>query len=134
MAVSVGSIRLVAHLPLFLGMLRKLEGAAIIDTLLPPHPANVVSCGRGMESLLLAILDRHHALYKVGTRLDERGILPLLQEDVRRESLNAYHKTRTTGVDEAHTSLPIRSPSRPTQAHWGRRTADQPTASADLPM
>jgi hypothetical protein len=29
--------------------------------------------------LVLAILDGHHALDKVGSRLEERGMLPLLQ-------------------------------------------------------
>ena len=52
MAVSVSGIRPVAHLPLILGMLRKLEVASLIDPLLPPHPANVLSCGRGVEALL----------------------------------------------------------------------------------
>jgi Domain of unknown function (DUF4277) len=64
MAVSVCAIRHVAHLPLILGMLRKLEVAAVIDELLPPHPDTVLSCGRGVEALVLAILDGHHALYR----------------------------------------------------------------------
>jgi transposase len=90
MAVAVSEIRSVAHLPLILGLLRKLEVAAVIDRLLPPHPDNVLSCGRGVEALVLAILDGHHALYKVGARLEERGMLLLLQEGVARESLNDY--------------------------------------------
>jgi hypothetical protein len=61
-------------------ILRKLNVAAIIDTFCPPHPAHVLSCGHGVEALLLAILDGHHALYKVGRRLEERGVLPLLQD------------------------------------------------------
>jgi transposase len=89
-AVAVSEIRPVAHLPLVLGMLRKLDVATIIDRLLPPHPDNVLSCGRGVEALVLAILDGHHALYKVGARVEERGILPLLQEGLARESLNDY--------------------------------------------
>lgn len=32
-----------------------------------------------VEALVLDILDGHHALYKVGRRLYERGMLPLLQ-------------------------------------------------------
>jgi transposase len=40
--------------------------------------------------LVLAILDGDHALYKVGARLEERGMLPLLQEGLQRESLNDY--------------------------------------------
>ena len=51
----------------------------MIDRLLPPHPAHVLSCGRGVEALVLAILDGNHALYKVGKRLAERGMIDLLQ-------------------------------------------------------
>jgi transposase len=90
MAVEVCKVRSVAHLPLVLGMLRKLEVMTVIDGLLPPHPDNILSCGRGVEALVLAILDGHHALYKVGQRLEERGMLPLLQADLQRESLNDY--------------------------------------------
>jgi transposase len=90
MAIAVHEIRPVAHLPLVLGMLRKLEVMAVIDTVCPPHPDNIVSCGRGVEALVLAILDGDHALYKVGQRLEERGMLPLLQAGLRRESLNDY--------------------------------------------
>jgi hypothetical protein len=50
MAIVVSEIRPVAHLPLVLGMVRKLEGAAVIDTVCPPHPDNVVSCGRGVAA------------------------------------------------------------------------------------
>jgi transposase len=88
MAVAVHEIRPVAHLPLVLGMVRKLEVMAVIDMLLPPHPDNVISCGRGVEALVLAMLDGDHALYKVGQRLEERGMRPLLQAGLRRESLN----------------------------------------------
>ena len=38
----------------------------------------------------LAILDGHQALDKVGTRLEERGTLSLLQGGLARESLNDY--------------------------------------------
>jgi transposase len=44
--------------------------------------------GRGVEALVLAILDGDHALYKVGSQLEERGMLPLLQAGLERESLN----------------------------------------------
>src|SRR5437870_10317776 len=64
--------------------------AAIIDGLLPPNPAHVLSGGRGVEALILAILDGHHALYKVGRRLEERGMLPLLQPGLNRTSLHDY--------------------------------------------
>jgi hypothetical protein len=69
MAITVQQISPVGHLPLILGMLRKLEVATIIDGLLPPNPVHVLSGGRGVEALILAILDGHHALYKVGSRL-----------------------------------------------------------------
>src|SRR5499427_9455275 len=90
MAVTIQHIRPVAHLPLVLGGVRKLNIAALIDTCCPPHPANVLSCGRGVEALLLAILDGHHALYKVGARLEERGMFPLLQPGLTRASLHDY--------------------------------------------
>src|SRR4030095_10526899 len=90
MAIAIQQISPVAPLPLVLGVVRKLNVAALIDTFCPPHPAHVLSCGRGVEALLLAILDGHHALYKVGARLEERGLLPLLQDGLRRASLNDY--------------------------------------------
>ena len=90
MAIAIQQIRPVAHLPLVLGVIRKLNVAALIDTFCPPHPAHVLSCGRGVEALLLAILDGHHALYKVGARLEERGMLPLLQPGLTRASLHDY--------------------------------------------
>ena len=37
---------------------------------------------------MLAILDGHHARYKVGARLEERGLLPLLQAGLQRVSLH----------------------------------------------
>src|SRR5256712_3307147 len=90
MAVTIGQGAPVAHLPLVLGVLRKLEVAQCIDTLIPPTPAQVVSCGRGVEALVLAILDGHHALYKVGRRLEVRGMVALLQPGLPRASLNDY--------------------------------------------
>jgi transposase len=90
MAVSVQRIHPIAHLPLVLGVLRRLEVATVIDRLLPPHPAHALSCGRGVEALVLAILDGHHALYKVGRRLEERGMVALLQPGLTRASLNDY--------------------------------------------
>src|SRR5215467_14081638 len=56
MAVSIQQIHPVAHLPLVLGVLRRLEVATIIDRLLPPHPAHVLSSGHGVEALVLASL------------------------------------------------------------------------------
>src|SRR5215468_8841528 len=88
MAIAIQQISPVAHLPLVLGVVRKLNVAALIETFCPPHPAHVLSCGRGVEALLLAILDGHHALYKVGARLEARGMLPLLQPGLNRTSLH----------------------------------------------
>jgi len=65
-----------------------LEVAPLIDGLIPPHPAHGLSSGRGVEALVLAILDGHHALYKVGKRLEERGMVTLLQPGLTRASLN----------------------------------------------
>src|ERR671938_1321720 len=79
MVIAIHQISPVAHLPLVLGVVRKLNVAALIDPFCPPPPANVLSCGRGVEALLLALLAGHHALYKAGTRLEERGMWPLLQ-------------------------------------------------------
>src|ERR671931_260080 len=88
MAMTVQQIYPVAHLPLVLGVLRRLDVATVIDRLIPPHPAHKLSCGRGVEALVLAILDGHHALYKVGQRLEERGLLALLQPGLTRAALN----------------------------------------------
>jgi len=52
------------------------------------HPTHVLACGRGVEALLLAMLDGHHALDKVGARLEARGMLPWLQEGLGRASLH----------------------------------------------
>src|SRR5947209_8818991 len=90
MAITVQQIHPVGHLPLVLGVLRRLEVATVIDRLIPPHPAHVLSCGRGVEALVLAILDGDHALYKVGRRLEERGMMALLQPGLTRASLHDY--------------------------------------------
>jgi len=57
MAVTMQQISPMAHLPLVLGVVRKLKVATLIETFCPPHPAHVLSCGRGVEALLLAMLD-----------------------------------------------------------------------------
>ena len=44
MAMAVQQIHPVAHFPLVLGVLRRLEVATVINRLLPPHPAHVLSC------------------------------------------------------------------------------------------
>lgn len=90
MAIAVEQIYPIAHLPLVLGVLRRLEVATVIDHLIPPHPAHALATGRGVEALVLAILDGHHALYKVGQRLDERGMVALLQPGLTRASLHDY--------------------------------------------
>lgn len=90
MAVAIHQISPVAPLPLVLGVVRKLQVAALIDRFCPPHPAHVLSYGRGVEALLLAILDGPHALYKVGARLEERGMLPLLPPRLPYTALNDY--------------------------------------------
>jgi hypothetical protein len=79
MPVSVPPSHPIAHVPLVLGVLRRLEVATVLDRLIPPHPAHALSCGRGVEALVLAMLDRPHALYKVGRRLAERGMGALWQ-------------------------------------------------------
>jgi transposase len=88
MSVTVDRVAPVAHLPLVLGVVRKLEIATLIDSMIPPHQDQVVSAGRAVEALVLSILDGHHALYKVGRRLDERGMLPLLQPGLELQSLH----------------------------------------------
>ena len=88
MAITVQQIQPVAHLPLVLGVLRRLEVATVIDRLIPPHPAHKLSCGRGVEALVLAILDGPQALDKVGKRLEERGMVALLQPGLTRAALN----------------------------------------------
>src|SRR5499426_3799799 len=92
MPVSVQQSHPIAHLPLVLGVLRRLEVATVIDSLIPPHPAHGLSCGRGVEALVLAILDGHHALYKVGRRLEERGMVALLQPGLTRAALHDYRR------------------------------------------
>jgi hypothetical protein len=88
MAMTVQQIEPVAPLPVILGVLRRLEVATRMDQLIPPHPAHGLSCGRGVEALVLAMLDGHHALYKVGQRLEERGMIPLLPPGLTRTALN----------------------------------------------
>ena len=88
MAVAMHHISSVAHVPLVLGVVRKLNVAALIETFCPPSPAHVLSSGRGVEALLLAMLDGHHALSKVGARLEDRGMFPLLQPGLNRPSLH----------------------------------------------
>ena len=90
MASAVQQMHPMVHLPWVLGVLRRLEVATMIDRLIPPHPAHGLSCGRGVEALVLAILDGDHALYTVGRRLEERGMVALLQPGLTRASLDDY--------------------------------------------
>ena len=90
MAIAVQQIDPIAHLPLVLGVLRRLEVAIVIDCLIPPHPTHELATGRGVEALVLAILDGPHALYKVGQRLDERGMVALVQPGLTRAALHDY--------------------------------------------
>src|SRR5215471_12444284 len=90
MALIVQQIRPMAHLPLILDVLRRLEVATIIESHIAPHPRHALSTGRGVEALVLAILDGDHALYKVGQRLEERGMLDLLQPALTRAALHDY--------------------------------------------
>jgi Domain of unknown function (DUF4277)/Transposase IS66 family len=62
--------------------------ATLLNQLIPPHPAHGLPCGRGVEALVLAILDGHHALYQVGKQLEELGMLPLLQPELTRTALH----------------------------------------------
>jgi hypothetical protein len=66
----------IAHLPLVLGVLRRLDVATVIDGLIPPHPTHGLSCGRGVEALVLAILAGHHALYEDGPTAARAGLSP----------------------------------------------------------
>src|SRR5262252_5998971 len=90
MALTVQQIRPVAHLPLVLGVLRRLEVATVIDSLIALHPAHVLSTGRGVEALVLGSQDGDHALYKGWQRLEERGMLDLLQPGLTRAALHYY--------------------------------------------
>jgi hypothetical protein len=88
MAVSVPQSHPIAHGPFILGVFRRLAVATVIDRRIPPHPAPGLSCGRGVEAMVLAMLDGHHALYKVGRRLEERGMLGLGQPGLTRAACN----------------------------------------------
>jgi hypothetical protein len=47
--VSIDRVAPVAHLPLVLGVLRKLDVAGLVDSFIAPHPEQVVSAGRAVE-------------------------------------------------------------------------------------
>jgi hypothetical protein len=87
LGVAMQQMSPVAHLPLGLGVVRKRNVAALLATFCPPPPAPSLACGRGVEALRLAMLDGHQALSQGGTRLEERGMLPLLQPGLTRAAL-----------------------------------------------
>ena len=92
MAMTVQQIHPVAHLPLVLGVLRRLAVATVGNGLMPPHPAHVLSCGRGVEALVLAILVGDHALYKPMVLVSDKpsnGIGFLLTKLCHREGYEA---------------------------------------------
>jgi hypothetical protein len=86
MAVTVSAMRPVAPVPLILGMCRKRAVAMILADCLPPHPDQVRSGGRGVDAVVLAIRDGHHARSQGGTRWEARGMLSLLQGGLAQES------------------------------------------------
>ena len=88
MAMTVPQIPPVAHVPLVLGVLRRLEVAMVVDGLIPPPPAHVLSGGRGVDALVLAMLAGDHARSKVGRRLEERGRVALLPPGLTRAVRN----------------------------------------------
>ena len=65
MGIAVQQIRPVAHLPLVLAVSRHLKVASLIDDRIPPHPAPGLSTGRGVETMVLAILDHMPPHYVV---------------------------------------------------------------------
>jgi hypothetical protein len=98
MATTVQQIHPVAHLPLVFGVLRRLEVATVIDHLIPPHLAHVLSYGRGVEALVLAILDGHHALSVVALKaLEVYAILtPWLHQDTTTIALYGAYEDEPT--------------------------------------
>ena len=78
----------IAHVPVVLGVFRRLEVAPVPDRRIPPHPAPGRSWGRGGEASVLAMLDGPQARYKVGPRLDERGMGVLLPPGFTRAALH----------------------------------------------
>jgi len=89
MPLAVQQMHPLAHWPVVLGVLRRLEGATVVDRLIPLHPAHVLLCGRGVEAWVLAMLDGAHALDKGGRRLEERGRVTLRQPGFTRAALPA---------------------------------------------
>jgi hypothetical protein len=86
MALAVQPMHPVAHGPVVLGVLRCLEGATGVDRLMPRPPAQVLSCGRGVEAVVRALLDGDQALSTGGRRLAQRGLVRLRQPGCTRAS------------------------------------------------
>jgi hypothetical protein len=80
----------VARVPWGLGVVRQRTVATRIEPCCPPHTAQVLACGRGVATVLLAILDSPHALSQVGGRLEAHGRLPLLPPGHGRASRPEY--------------------------------------------
>jgi hypothetical protein len=127
LTITVQPIQPVGHLPLVLGVLRCLEVATVIDHLIPPHSAPGLSCGRGVEALVLARLDGDHALYQVGRRLEERGMVALLQPGLPRASLHDYRRGHI--LDALFAANLNRS--KRVQARWGACRPDAEAALAE---
>ncbi len=64
MTVSIRRLAPVAHLPLVLGVLRKLEVARLIDEMIPPNPARIWKDHPDMDALLDNIADYRRQLDK----------------------------------------------------------------------
>jgi hypothetical protein len=77
MAMTVQQRHPVAHLPVVLGVLRCLEGATVMDRLIPPHPAHGLLGGRGVEALVLAMRDGQHARYNPSSPPNKSARNPL---------------------------------------------------------
>ena len=60
----------------------------MLDRLIPPHPAHTLSCGRGVEALVRALLAGPPALSQVGQRLEARGMVARLQPGRTRAALH----------------------------------------------
>jgi hypothetical protein len=87
-----------------LGVFRCLEVAPVLDRRIPPHPAPGRSWGRGVEASVLAMLEGPPARYKVGPRLDERGMGALLPPGCTRAAL---HDDRFGHLRDARCAAPL---------------------------
>lgn len=102
-AIAMPQIRPVAPLPWVLGVVRKRDGAGLIETCGPPPSAPLLSGGRGGEALLLALRDGHPALSQVGARREDRGLFPFLPPGLTRPSLPDDRRgQRLAGLWVAH--------------------------------